>query len=282
MNEQIYIYARKPAVLIALGGVVGAAVGFTSARLYARRDVLVKDTNLESVISDLKTEQLQLDFDRAAKDRAFNIAIEEAYLVTRELKELGMTALGNLRMDSVQQVDEDTVEVTLTEAPPTDDITLDIDENTIIYTRESSDDDVMVQPEIKNIFDGDDSWDYESERNNRSADKPYVIHVDEYVADELGYESQSTLTWYQADRILTDHRDVPIYDVAKTVGDLQFGHGSLDPNIVYVRNEVLKSEYEVLRDPGSYEVTVLGNAVERTYEQTDLKHSRSPMRFRDD
>jgi hypothetical protein len=62
---------------------------------------------------------------------------------------------------------------------------------------------------------------------------------------------------------------------------LVFGHGSGDPNVVYIRNEKLQAEYEVLRDPGSYEIEVLGGHVEREMQEVDLKHSRQPGKFRE-
>ena len=138
---------------------------------------------------------------------------------------------------------------------------------------------------VTNIFENDvagDEWDYKTELEARTSEAPYIIHVDEYVADEKGWDSQSTLTWYVADEILTDSQDVPIYNWREVVGELRFGHGSNDANVVYVRNEKLQTEYEVLRDPGSYELTVLGDSLERMNHIQDLKHSHSPRKFRDD
>lgn len=103
-------------------------------------------------------------------------------------------------------------------------------------------------------------WDYEAELPNRSPDFPYIIGFDEFEIGEEGF-SQSTLTYYEKDDILTDDKDVPIYD-RRIVGELKFGHGSNDPNIVYIRNTSLQSEFEILRDSGSFQEIVLGEEIE--------------------
>lgn len=136
---------------------------------------------------------------------------------------------------------------------------------------------------LVNVFvSTDPEWDYDAETAARIPGRPYVIHRDEFFGDELGWDSQSTLTWYDQDGVLTGDRDEVIYNVDETIGDLRFGHGSGDPNVFYVRNERLHAEYEVLRDPGSYEISVLGGQVEKFMEDEDLKHARSPGKFRGD
>lgn len=126
-----------------------------------------------------------------------------------------------------------------------------------------------------------DEWDYKAEIETRDKSAPYIIHVDEYMADEMGFDSQSTLTWYEGDQILCDSQDRIIYNYNEVVGELRFGHGSNDPNVVFIRNERLQAEYEVLRDSGSYQEIVLGETLEREAEAQELKHSAT-RKFRDD
>ncbi|MET0786535.1 MAG: hypothetical protein ABWY25_07515 [Paenisporosarcina sp.] len=127
-----------------------------------------------------------------------------------------------------------------------------------------------------NVFrnDDEDDWDYEEELKHRSPEHPYIIHRDEYFSDEMDF-SQSTLSFYAGDQILCDEEDVPIYNPEKVVGKLEFGKGSRDPSIVYIRNEKLQAEYEVLLDPGYYQTEVLGEQVKH-----NLKHSRGVLKFR--
>ena len=124
-----------------------------------------------------------------------------------------------------------------------------------------------------NIFEGDDDeWDYDVEVPLRSMDHPYIIHRDEFYLNEEGY-SQSTLTYYAGDDVLCDEQDAPWNDYKKMVGVLEFGKGSLDISIVYVRNDRLQAEWEIIIDHGYYLNEILGEDIEHDYEQRDLKHS---------
>jgi hypothetical protein len=122
-------------------------------------------------------------------------------------------------------------------------------------------------------------WDHQKEVATRTTDAPYVISVIEYGANETEY-SQSTLVYYKGDDILCDPRDTPIYNKDKIVGELKFGHGSNDSSVVYIRNDILKAEYEVLLEPGHYTVQVLGQEVEDNLND-DLKHFHQ-RKFRTD
>jgi hypothetical protein len=93
------------------------------------------------------------------------------------------------------------------------------------------------------------------------------------VADEMEFDHHVTLMYYAGDDILVDELDVPIYNYQKIVGELKFGHGSQDPNIVYVRNEKLQLEYEILNNPESFQVEVLGDTIEGKGETYDFKHA---------
>ena len=135
--------------------------------------------------------------------------------------------------------------------------------------------------EISNVFAGSDSeWDWDTEIMTRG-EGPYIIHVDEFVANELGYE-QSTFTYYEGDDIMADEKEVPVYNYDDVFGELRFGHGSKDPSLVYIRNERLKREYEVIRHTGHYSVEVRGLEIEAAYDAQELRHARSPQRFRMD
>jgi hypothetical protein len=129
------------------------------------------------------------------------------------------------------------------------------------------------------VFSGEeDDWDYEEELKDRGQGHPYIIHRDEFFSQEEVNNSQSTLTYYRGDNVLCDELDTPIYNMEKVVGTLIFGKGSQDPNVVYVRNEELEAEYEVLLDHGYYQTEVLGQAVEDDLSANDVKHSKHSVR----
>lgn len=110
------------------------------------------------------------------------------------------------------------------------------------------------------VDDPTDAFDYEEELKHRSIDTPYVISYEEYMENDPEY-IQVTLTFFEGDDILSDEHDKPVDDVDEYVGEtnlLRFGHGSQDPNIVYIRNEKLDLDFEVARSDGSYAKEVQG------------------------
>lgn len=136
-------------------------------------------------------------------------------------------------------------------------------------------------PVSVNVFesrDDDGQWVWEDEIQVRQPHMPYVIHYEEYINGEMGFK-QETLTYYQGDDIMADPADTPIYDYAGLMGNLKFGHGSRDANVVYIRNEKIRMEWEVLLHTGLFSVEVLGQNMEEEIEQ-ELRHSSAVMKFR--
>lgn len=141
-----------------------------------------------------------------------------------------------------------------------------------------SEDEPMTKVHIFKVEDED--WDYQAELSSRDPKLPYIIHRDEFIQEEMGYD-QSTVTYYRGDDIMADIHDVPIYNHSNMFGELKFGHGSGDKNVVYIRNETLQMEWEVLLHTGRYEVEVLGNDIENYYAKENLAHAHSVLKFRD-
>jgi hypothetical protein len=134
-------------------------------------------------------------------------------------------------------------------------------------------------PQYKNVFAAnDDTWDYEVEKTLRTSGAPYIIHQDEFMTSEFNFD-QSVVTYYEGDDIACDEHDEPMHDHKRRLGELRFGHGSKDSQVVYIRSERLEIEWEVLLHPGRYEIEVLGNHVERSYEEAELKHANQQYRF---
>jgi hypothetical protein len=106
-----------------------------------------------------------------------------------------------------------------------------------------------------------DGWNYQDEFANRRAGKPYVIHEDEFTNDNLPLYSVTTYSYYQVDGVLADEDGSRIPNAQEIVGNAlsRFGHGSSDPNIVFVRNDVMQLQIEITRLPNeSYEQSVEG------------------------
>lgn len=95
----------------------------------------------------------------------------------------------------------------------------------------------------------------------RNLRKPYIISKAEFGETPPGWQ-QLTLTYYWGDMTLVDDKEQPVErgNVAKTIGMItkgDFGKISGDPNIVYVRNQDLELDFEVVWDPRSYADAVL-------------------------
>lgn len=128
----------------------------------------------------------------------------------------------------------------------------------------------------KPLFENPSDFDYEEEIQSRDIDTPYVISHDEFYEGEKEYD-QNSVTYFEGDGVLVDERDSPIDDTDMTVGDpnlQRFGHGSLDNNIVYVRNERLEIDFEVARSPGEYVKEVLG-FIEHSQQSDKVRRFRS-------
>ena len=77
-------------------------------------------------------------------------------------------------------------------------------------------------------------------------ERPYVISPDEF-GEKDGYENV-TLTYY-ADGVLTDYFDNVISNVDEVVGLDSLDHfGEYEDDVVFVRNEKMETDYEILRD----------------------------------
>jgi len=173
-----------------------------------------------------------------------------------------------LKTDSVEE------EVALEIPPPVVLTTEEYEEHSRLlehYTPDSG----VSSFEPSNVFEqpDPDTFDYDKELGRRDTAHPYVLHKDEYAAEEYGF-SQTTLTFYTRDRILTDEFDCPINGWEQVVGELMFGHGSGDPDVVYIRNHKFQAEYEVVKQDKAYATEVLGMVAEDEIDG-EIRHSFS-------
>lgn len=143
---------------------------------------------------------------------------------------------------------------------------------------------VGSEPEKTNVFDlpqpepAELAEEVDVFQMERDPDVPYIIHKEEYNSTPEGYE-QHTLTYFEGDDVLSNERDHIIEDQDEVIGlgNLsKFGIGSGDPNIVYIRNEKLKVDVEVVHSDGRFATEVHG------FQPDELQHSsmrrRSPRR----
>lgn len=80
--------------------------------------------------------------------------------------------------------------------------------------------------------------------------KPYVISPDEF--GEFEEYDRISLTYY-ADQVLADENDDKIKDVDEVIGVESLTHfGEFEDDSVFVRNDRLKCDYEILMDSRTY------------------------------
>lgn len=263
MNENV-----KAVVVPTVVGVATGALGFAAGWYLRGR----------------RTDETIQDEDYIVEDGAGN----ETVITAKEIRE---------RRKEVPKVLQDILERSEEEAPEQQGFVIPADEYENIVKNPRRDPSEIVtgipnevgEPETvtENVFDGVDNsvpdWDWDEEKAHREAipyDQPYILHRDEFFDEETHY-GQTTLTYYSVDKKLTDERDAPLYNQGDVVGDcLRFGHGSGDPHVVYIRNNKLHAEYEVLLHESSYDVEVLGLDAEEELDN-ELKHSMDrPLKFR--
>lgn len=129
-----------------------------------------------------------------------------------------------------------------------------------------------VQDYISDDEEDDDEEDIENLRGQDEIDhvsmEPYLITEETYFANE-GFFDQNQLVYFEEDDVLADNKNEIILERDEIVGSDftdNFGYGTNDENIVYIRNEKLKADFEIYRDPGSYEKEVLG-ATDEQYDE---------------
>jgi hypothetical protein len=101
-----------------------------------------------------------------------------------------------------------------------------------------------------NYSDMADEKPEEAKEAPMTVDKPYVIAPEEF--GELDdYETISLI--YYADQVLADDNDVIVDDIEDVVGfDSLNSFGEYEDDLVFVRNDRLKCDYEILLDQRKY------------------------------
>lgn len=123
----------------------------------------------------------------------------------------------------------------------------EIDDEEYFIREESSDyDEIIETEEYGGVIMTHQAYD----------NKPYVIRPDEFGED--GYETEGAS--YYADSRLTNDRGV-LLDVDETIGQRNLSYfGEYEEDVLYVRNPLTKTDYEVYLDPRKYSEVYPGRA----------------------
>ena len=120
--------------------------------------------------------------------------------------------------------------------------------------RTSKDEDDMDFKKDASIIQKEGYTDYsktvEEKKGAAFVEKPYVISPEEF--GEFEEYEKISLTYY-ADEVLADENDEEVDDVDEIVGKESLNHfGEYEDDSVFVRNDRLKCDYEILLDQRNY------------------------------
>ena len=106
----------------------------------------------------------------------------------------------------------------------------------------------VVKKEYKELIEQNE---YSNEEIEDVGTKPYVISPDEF--GELDDYTIVSLNYYQKDNVLADDYNQIIKNVDELVGKRSLQRfGEYEEDSVFVRNEMLKTDYEILLDIRSF------------------------------
>lgn len=186
---------------------------------------------------------------KVIKTKYEDIAQEEIDSVKEEYTRL-MVSMKKKLNDSVTYKDDNNEDDMSEKDTDNIDDSIMTNYNEIANSYRSSDDEENTQ----NEKEGE-----EKEEDNDGVsymEAPYVISPDDF-GSVPGYNVEPLD--YFADGILADGWGVEL-DIAETIGEDAINHfGDYDDDVVYVRNEQTKLEYEVTRDPRTYAEAVRTN-----------------------
>lgn len=129
----------------------------------------------------------------------------------------------------------------------------EIDSVKSVYSKKRNDDKTEKENEDKTEHETilrSEHYIYEEKEEDDDMEKPYVISPEEF-GDYEDYERIS-LTYY-TDEVLTDENDEIVDNIDEVVGSDSLNHfGEYEDDSVFVRNDRLKCDYEILLDHRKY------------------------------
>ena len=131
------------------------------------------------------------------------------------------------------------------------------------YSKKEKNDQEETEKPDEEIYESiisNSKYSSETKKEGASAKKSkvYVISPDEY--DEVGYKTEN-LTWY-ADDVLAYDSDEIVTNIDFVVGRESLNHfGEYEDDSVFVRNDTLKTDYQILLDMRCYDDVVSSRGI---------------------
>lgn len=126
------------------------------------------------------------------------------------------------------------------------------------------DDDVETEEAQKRTLEHERYLDMIDKYNGNTDIQPHIISAEEYINEQ--YMEKSNVNWYEQDNVFEEDLNViedPFSTFGVTDGHELFRNADLrpDPDICYVRNERITTDFEISRIHGSYADIVGGESV---------------------
>lgn len=267
---QIFRDPRKVAIILGIScAAIGAGVGVIAYRIARKRLEKEFEARLDTEIDSMRAFYKQRY--KAEQYATPQSAAEALGAQTEDPEEAAEAIKAADALENYQG--KGVVAPVKPEGGPTDYDKVKVQTDTVLKGIEIVQDGLSAEPQVReknitverNVFvEGRplvlEDWDAEVEEASRRPEVPYVISHDEFMENSFEHEQES-LTYYEGDDVLAEMDDSVIYEVESIVGTdnlSRFGHGSRDPNIVYIRNERTERDYEVARHKGKYAEEVHG------------------------
>lgn len=273
---------KRDMIMLAIGFVVGGgAVAITDYIAYKR-----KQKPVEELESEVKT----LEETRQSKCRQLDM-IDKEFSDRKKQYESVLEELEN-RLDEYEAEEADHLAKVasrdITEDEPVDEEEEPVEDDDPDYIKELNMGYVINDgnPRWDGPLDEDEQHMYDACQGDPDMEYATVIEIKEhrfddsidhmnerYLISEYEHENapefidSESLDYYEADDILARGRTIVpnVDDLINPNVLLHFGEGTSDPSVVWCRNDIYKTDYEIVKHPGSYQSAVYGIDEDRAY-----------------
>lgn len=292
MNDNVI----KASALVAGGVVVGGVGGYFLAmkRLEAKYADLA-DTEIESVKEQYRRTSVKEKYEtpqdvmieKYGAALSPDIEIEEDprdVTIPKQEDEPEEVPLENVTQDDIDEVRQMTERVAAGKklARKLSGVTIGTSEQGYPVASTPIDQSIWDEPQPSHEELQQQLWE-EEQVAMRDSMTPYWITVKDFAEGSKGFD-QMTLTYYEGDNTLCNEKEEMIDDIDGVIGEINlnyFGRGCKEEHLVYVRNEVISTDFEIIRVEGYYASMVLGLDEDTFQPETRRPRVRKPKDDRD-
>lgn len=222
----------KYILFAAISATIGGAIGW-----FAAREWYYKDFDVE--VAKIRDEYERREDEKVISDLAIrNDGIDAAVYAYDALREhYGASEKPDLSALAQKYDDKDLNRFVAERTAPEEDDGEDLDED------------------FDDEFEG-----LEPDEYLEVADSPVIISMKEYTDTKTAYD-KNTLIYYVEDDVLADAADEVVTNRDELIGPDAlhvFGYDPINPDTVFVRNDKIGCDYEIIKQEASYDVVVNG------------------------